>query len=285
MRTNQGIGAAFAAMLFGCGGIVTTGSSRSDQVGIQADAEPTKDTTGAADVAVGLSSGDAGSTDESTADDAGALAGGDTTFEAGPSTVADARLTVGGMAFNECANIGFSASVPVTWQSSGMLASSSGHLTATISTTYGGPPVEADERRDVLFWAIEADYPEPSFGDFQSVLSTPAGVLASSATPMSASFAIDTDFALPPLRDSNGDALGSVQVDLTWVRVYRTSGALTFHVFPGRPEFGPPLAWDQASPLVEAPFGYYAPISESAVVPGGCGEFDYPAWIHANVTW
>jgi hypothetical protein len=76
-------------------------------------------------------------------------------------------------AFNECANVGFSVSVPVTWQSSGMLVSSSGHLTATISTNYGGPSVEADERRDVLFWAIEADYPEPPFGDFQSIFSTP----------------------------------------------------------------------------------------------------------------
>jgi hypothetical protein len=97
MNTNQGIGAAWAAMLFGCGGIVTTGSSRSDQAGIQAEAGPTKDTTGPADVAVGLSGGDAGSMGKSTADDAGAPADGSTRFEAGPGTVADTRLTVGGM--------------------------------------------------------------------------------------------------------------------------------------------------------------------------------------------
>jgi hypothetical protein len=267
-------------MLFGCGGIVTAGRSGSDEVGIQADAEPAHTASTAA-----LDAGDVRSMDEATADDGEAPADGVAASDGASRLLNEVPLSVGDMAFNECANVAFSALIPVGWQSSGMLMSSSGHLRATIATSYGGPPVAAEPRRDILFWSVLATYAAGPYGDTRSAYDGPVGVLASSADVTSASFAIDGDFAVPTLRDSTDEPLLSVEAVLTWVRAYRTSGALTFHVFPGRVERGIPLVWDELSPPLNASFGYYAPISESTVVPGGCGEFNYPAWIQANVTW
>jgi hypothetical protein len=196
------------------------------------------------------------------------------------------------MAFNESANTGFSADILVTWEASAMTVWSSGRITAAIGASYGGPSVAAEEQRDVLFWGVSAVYTFGPYGDTAPVsLAGPTGVLAlqdaSSPSPSGvASFAIDGPFLVPPLRDANDETLVYVEIDWTWVRVFRTSGALTFQVLPagviGHPA---PIVWDRPSPPVEGRFAYYVPFSESVIAPDASVEFDYQTWIRANVTW
>ena len=205
-----------------------------------------------------------------------------------PRTLLDIPISAGEMAFNEINNVGFTDDFVVRWSSPHLKVSSTGHVAATVTTTYGGPPHASEGRRDVLFWTVTASYATgggDTGGAIRHIaLADTTGVVASTSDDKTAVFTLDGSFALPPMSTSDG-ALFGVSIELTWVRVYRTAGAITYHVLPGRPTAADPpqpLAWDGPPAPVSARFGYYAPIAASGV---GGGSFDYPTWCTTHLTW
>jgi hypothetical protein len=222
-----------------------------------------------------LAPGDGGADAPAVPDAASAEVGG----------LADLNSLVGTMAFNEPMNDGFDRALVPTGSSPGVFASPDGHITATIATSFVGPLPDADQRREVLFWNVSGQFPFGRDAAQTIAMSATEGVGATSADDRTATFTIEGTFD-PGVRSASGAGPFEIDVGLTWVRVVKKSGVLSFQVIPGwRESFSleHQVSWDGAPHAADGPFGYYAPLTDDT--PGLGASFDYPAWIRAHVTW
>ncbi|HEY7373479.1 MAG TPA: hypothetical protein VIF57_15065 [Polyangia bacterium] len=193
-------------------------------------------------------------------------------------------LAAGG-AFNEVTNSGYDGSVSPSWRARCFLVSPSGHISASVATTFAGRAPSADDHRDFLFSAVTGIYaagnPEAT-GVLLRRLAAISGV-ASSTRDDPPVFAVDVAFDPDAPGAVGSGPLDEIDIGFTWVRVYRTASGLAYQVLPGTSRIAPPsLAFDQPA-SVGSSFDYYPAISDNPSLGGG--DFDYPAWIRDHVTW
>lgn len=214
-----------------------------------------------------------------------------------PRTLEETPVDVGGQAFNEFRNSGFSADRLVRWRAENLSITSSGRFSARVTTFYHGPLQESEATRDVLFWNIVADFVFLPWGDYSTEpLSETQAVTPQEGSADRAVFALEGGFRVPSadLRNRHGRPLSRMTVQFTWVRIYKTSTGLRYHVLPadsGRRAALRTIAWNQPGQIAEGWMDYYAPIRENLVErrrePEGecCGLYDYPGWIREHIRW
>lgn len=223
-----------------------------------------------------------------------------------PRTLDETPVLVGGQAFNEGRNRGFSADQVVRWRAENLSITSSGRFSARVTTFYEGPPQESEATRHVLFWKIVADFVYEPWGEYSTEpLSGVQGVTPQEGSADRVVFALEGGFRVPStdLRNRHGMPLRRLTVQFTWVRIYKSSSGFHYHVLPadsGRHGALRTIAMNQSGQIAEGRMDYYAPIHEDLVdrqrepegdLPAGrprrdcCGLYDYPRWVREHVRW
>ena len=193
---------------------------------------------------------------------------------------------VGGMAFNEGNNDGFDQRQIVSWESKNLRITGKGRVAGTFRTHYAGPVTADALIKDVLFFRVDAVYIWPRQGDrMNQALSKVIPVVALRSTTRLATFVLRGAFRIPQLtkETDGGMPLKEIQLNFTWVRVYRKGRGLAFHIFPGDargyyPDIRdtPEVRIDQPAKRLRGRFGYYELLQGS---PFETNDFDYPRWI------
>ncbi len=204
-------------------------------------------------------------------------------------------IFVGEMTFNESNNTGFSADQVIAWTADDLKVTSAGKITGTFRVTTIGGAGENVVFKDILFLQVRGNYLWPNMCDTQHIpLSDVMPFLAQTSNQGSAEFRVDASFPVPPLEMDYSELLplGSVAVNLTWVRVFMYEQDLYVQVFPGDADRYPPIPevrFDRMPGPLTGRFGYYSQLPVSSLKGGRVseiqGEFDYLNWIYANIRW
>lgn len=204
-------------------------------------------------------------------------------------TLSETPIFIGEMTFNELNNQGFSEEYIVAWETSDLEITTDGKVTGTIHTSYEGPPVSNLKFQDVLFFQVQGRYVHPQYGDYlYQYFGDVMPIMAEQSEENSAKFLIDGTFQTPPLvldRDG-GMPLTSLNLTLTWVRVFKGESRIDVQVFAGdanRYPEKPQLAFDSEPKFLTGRFGYYSRVPEEFIK--SSSDYDYFTWLKNNLTW
>jgi len=204
-------------------------------------------------------------------------------------TLSEIPIFIGEMTFNEYNNSGFSEQYVVAWSTNDLEVTTDGKVTGTILTSYEGPPVSNPKFQDVLFFQVQGRYVWPQYGDYlHQNFGDVMPIMAEQSDEYSAKFRIDGTFQTPPLvLDMDGGMpLTSLNLTLTWVRVFKGESGIDVQVFAGdanRYPEKPQLGFDSEPNFLTGRFGYYTRLPEEFIK--SSSDYDYFTWLKNNLTW
>lgn len=213
------------------------------------------------------------------------------------NSLSEIPVFVGEMTLNEGNNGGFSDQYVVSWASDDLKITTKGKVTGSFKISCNGPLAPYPNFKDVLFFQVQGRYIWPAYGDIQNVpISDVLPLVAQSSDERSATFQVLSSFQIPPLMDTidGGLPLKTVELTLTWVRVYKSDQGFYFQVFAGFPSRyskTPEIRFDQKPQPLTARFDYYSWLPESGLKGGRAvnsnsrDEFEYHTWIRENLKW
>jgi hypothetical protein len=211
------------------------------------------------------------------------------------ASLAEIPIVIGERTFNELNNHGFSKDPEVTWSTDDLKVSSLGRMTGVIQVQTDGGVREGVQYKDILFLQLQGNYIWPQIGDLQYIpLSDVLPLLPVTADEHSAEFVIDSNFQVPPLVNEKYDGLPlkSMSIKLTWVRLFKNKQEIFAQVFAGSGDRYSPLPqihFDEVPRSLTGRFDYAWQLPETELQGGRTsnltGEFDYLAWIRANIIW
>jgi hypothetical protein len=205
-------------------------------------------------------------------------------------------IQVGNMAFNEYYNHGFEPDTVDDWSTNDLYVTTDGHISGTFKTMYSGKASTEYQIRDVLVVVLRAKYVRAEYGDyFLKDLTDVLPFVAQQSDESTAAFEVKGTFNIPSMGDKSSP-LAAIQIDLTWVRVYKREGVLYYQILAGDADrydpniptitFNKPL-----SKTIQSRFLHYSVLFQqdqlryNGIVFPEINEFNYCTWIEQNVEW